>query len=262
MPIFFIALYLETIDNISRPITELSVWSLQSFGVDMKKYLMQRFEDPDIAPVEMCMVLAALMALSEIYLLGTYHIGRRGECSMILPYRRPPISELYEWIQRPSELHHGWDVIETLMCSYEAVFGPPENDSAMYRLFNVLEPVIEVSQVPESYFFYWRQRRLRMMDAEQAMGLLDLKVDSEKDLTEATNDEWHTRGQDAFHSLVDFEPTGPMEHFQEEPPPIYTPCSLSDPENSECNLVRQNRNTTKRPWQRRIIRALPFTSDS
>ena len=157
VPVFFIALYLEVIDNVGRPITELSMWSSQPFGIDMKKYLMQRFEDPDIAPVEMCIVLAALIAISEIYFLGIYHISRRGEYPMNLPYRRPPISEFHKWTQRLSDLHHGWDIIETLMCSFLAMFSPPGNSSAVpaiYRFFDAFKPAIEVLRVLQLYFFY------------------------------------------------------------------------------------------------------------
>ena len=85
---------------------------------------------------------------------------------------------------------------------------------------------------------------------------MGLKMESEKDLMDASNYIWHTRGQDIDHSLDDLE----MECVQEKPPPIYRPCSLSNSKNSKRDLGGQNRNITKRSWHYWNLRA--FIPDS
>ena len=127
LPLFFITLYCEVVGNKAGPISELSLWELGFSGHLMKEVLMEQSQDQDIAPAEMGMILVALFALSDIFFLGTSLTTERGECPKRLPYQRPPISKFYQRIKEPRDLHHGWDVIETLICSFQAVFAPRDD---------------------------------------------------------------------------------------------------------------------------------------
>ena len=62
----------------------------------MKNVLIELFQELDITPPEMCIVLAALMALSDTFYLGMNRITRRGECPLRTPYQRPSISDFYQ----------------------------------------------------------------------------------------------------------------------------------------------------------------------
>ena len=66
--------------------------------------------------------------------------------------RRPSISDFYQWLQDPSILHHRWDMIETLICSFQAVFAPQEDNTsipAMHALLETIKPATEGPPVPE-----------------------------------------------------------------------------------------------------------------
>ena len=140
------------------------MWLSQLCGIEMKNYLMQRFQDPNIIPVEMCLVLAVLASISEINELGECRTTRRNLPKIVYPrYERPTIAEFYEWTQYPSDLHRGWGMIETLMRSFEEIFSPPWTDPAvpaMSQLFDPLKPAVGLPKVPWKYYSYWTERRL------------------------------------------------------------------------------------------------------
>lgn len=289
-PLFPVTLYLEVVDNNSTPISELFAWGLKPVGVLVKKYLTELFQDPDITPIEMCMVLAALLALSDTFFLGKTITSQRGECPIDPPYQRPTISNFYEWVEQPSDSHWAWDVIETLICSFEAVFAPPRNGSTVsviHQFFDGIKPAIDGSRIPASYYQYWRQRRMRMMgEGGEVMGTVDSKVIRTKDLMIVTQYMWQARGPGTSQSLVDVESVTTIESDEEEPPPAYLPSSLSDSldmrgeqvseadvgkipqgkqrEESSQTLRRgsiqsnpegQNQSPTKRPWRQRLVSA-------
>ena len=135
VPLLFITSYYQVVDDEAGAINELFLWELGFSGHLFKEELMDQFQDPDIAPAEMCMILATLFALSDIYCLGTNIITQSGECPKRLPYQRPPVSEFYQWIKKPRDLHHGWDVIETLICSFQAVFAPREDGTTFAAVY-------------------------------------------------------------------------------------------------------------------------------
>ena len=78
------------------------------------------------------------------------------------------------------------------------------------------------------------------------------KMEVEKGLVDISKYVWHTRGQDIDRSLDKLEST---KCVQEEPLPIYRPCSLSDSEKNKRELVGRNRNVAKRFCHRWILRA-------
>ena len=159
-------------------------------------------------------------------------------------------------MQDPSQLHLGWDVIETLICSFQAVYCPRIDGiavSAMHAFLDSVKPAIQGSPVPESYYHYWRQRQRRhlpveaeevwnpidpvdtmaMMDVEEAMGTVDSTAVDTKDLMNATKRTWFPQGPDESLSLVDVnsdeQSLTTIKSVHEEPPPAYLPPSPSEP---------------------------------
>ncbi len=135
----------------------------------MKQILMDQFQEPDSASTEMCMVLTALLALSDTFYLRMYRTSRPGYCLMRSPYQRPRISTFFQWMQDPSQLHLGWDVIETLICSFQAVYCPRIDGTAvpaMHAFSDSVKPAIQGSSVPDPYYQYWRQRQRRHLSVK------------------------------------------------------------------------------------------------
>ena len=155
IPCLFVTLYLEVVDNRSGPASELFAWGLNEFGALFKNILMELFLEQEIPPEEMCLVLAALLALSDTFFLGMNSTkSRRGTLPMRLPYQRPPMADFLTWIEEPLDLHYGWDVIETLICSFQAVFATDKHggtDSVLFKLLNHIKPAVVGSPVPEPY---------------------------------------------------------------------------------------------------------------
>ena len=264
---FLVTLYIEVVDNTTKPISDLFLWGLDPVGVLMKRILIELFQEPDIAPAEMCMVLAALLALSETFFLGMYRTSQRGECPMRLPYRRPPISDFYQWVQEPSSLHLRWDVIETLISSFQTVFDPREDDTtvpAMHKVLDSIKPATEGSPVPKEYYQYWRIRRkcrshtvaeeklslgitedvIGTVDVEEVVGTMNSRAVRTKDVMNAIKYSWQPQGQGGsclpIDGTSDDQSITNVKSVQQEPPPAYL---LSSPSNSHDKRGEQDLKT-------------------
>ena len=229
------------------------------------------------------MVLAALMALSDTFYLGMYGSTQRGECPMRNPYHRPSISDLTQWLEKPSEVHHRWDVIQTLIDSFQAEFPLTEDDTSV-DLLKIIKTATNTSPVPETYPQYWRQRRGKMIDANETSTADSIAV-STKDLIKATRRAWQAPTPCASQSLIDLEFLTTIEDVQDDPPPAYLqsrfPGSHDEHNRQEtdigrlsqkaptedlsqalrqrtaqCSLEGQNQNSIKKGWGRKFLRYL------
>ncbi len=60
-------------------------------------------------------------------------------------------------MQDPSQLHLGWDVIETLICSFQAVYCPRIDGTAvpaMHAFSDSVKPAIQGFSVSDPYYQY------------------------------------------------------------------------------------------------------------
>ena len=118
-------------------------YSLLEFS---RRYTSRRYTH--IASVEVFLVLATLLALSDNRFLVRVMIRHCKGCPMYSPYQRPLISRFYGRVEQPSDSCWVSGVIETLVYFLVAVFAPSKESPAMpaiFQFFDSLQPGIDGS---------------------------------------------------------------------------------------------------------------------
>ena len=114
---------------------------------------------PHLAPAEIAVILATLLAFSKIYKRSDGRNHQRVQS--VWNSSSPTIEECDKWIRHPSLLEFGLGVIEAMIGSFRAVL-PSYVDGidllAIYDILDLVQPPQQSSSTPEPLRRLWTQR--------------------------------------------------------------------------------------------------------